>query len=97
MATDSLNEFSSFVNQQMLSVEDTNEHLSKASALMEVALRYDFSEFSEKTIHNYLWALSDVIQHAYSCSARSLNDVFEANRTVNNIITSYYVSKGASK
>lgn len=83
MATDSLEEFSSFVNQQMLSIEDLNAHLSKASALMEVALRHDFSDFSKKTIHNYLWALHDVIRCAYKCSAHSLKDVFVACGTVN--------------
>jgi len=83
MATDSLNEFSSFVNQQMVLIEDLYEHLSKASALMQLALHYDFSEFPPEIIHNYLWALGDIIQNAYTCSVHSLNATFAACRAVN--------------
>lgn len=83
MTPDNLNEFSLFINQQMLSSESINEHLSKASALMQIFLHYDFSEFSQKTIHDYLWTLSDMIENAYTHNIKSLNDIFAAYKVVN--------------
>jgi len=77
----------------MLSVEDLNEHLSKASALMQIALHYDFSELPAKTIHDYLWALSDNIQNAYTSSTDLLQTVFAACKTVNIVLASQSNSK----
>ena len=89
MGTNSLNEFSSFVNQQMSSIENLDEHLTKACALLEVALQHDFSEFSEETIRNYLWALNDIIVGAYRCCKQCLTEVFAANKLVNTAAASH--------
>lgn len=40
------------------------ENLMKAEALIDFALQNGISETSPHTIHNYLWAISDLIRQA---------------------------------
>lgn len=72
MANDSLNHFSSFVNQQMGSIETINDHLCKANSLIQVALHGSFLHYPKALIHNYLLVLSDLLENAIDCSKESL-------------------------
>lgn len=72
MADHSLN-FSSFVNQQIELQETIRSYLAKAQALIQVAIDSDsFGTFSHKIIHNYLWALSEVVDIACERNENSL-------------------------
>ncbi|MFT3742077.1 MAG: hypothetical protein QM752_05320 [Gammaproteobacteria bacterium] len=77
MANDSLNHFPSFVNQQMGSIEDIHEQLSKANAMMQVALHGSFLHHSKALIHNYLLIISDLLDNACQQSRQSLLDFDE--------------------
>ncbi|MFT3742407.1 MAG: hypothetical protein QM752_07095 [Gammaproteobacteria bacterium] len=78
MATDSLNHFSSLVNQQMGSIETIHDQLSKANALLQIALHGSFLHYPKSLIHNYLLTISDLLDSAYQQSQQSLVE-FEEN------------------
>lgn len=62
MGIHSLNEFSTFVNQQLDQIELTNEHLAKAIALIKIAAHPNLEDCSEQTIQNFLWVLGEHIR-----------------------------------
>jgi hypothetical protein len=73
MAHDSLN-LSSFVNQQIELQENIRSYLAKAQALLQVAINSDYLEDStHKVIHNYLWALSDMVDVACEANENALS------------------------
>ena len=80
MATDSLNHFSSFVNQQIDSLETINDQLAKANALIQVALHDGFSEYPAWILHNYLLLLCEIIGYAYDGSTTTLDAAFHISR-----------------
>lgn len=55
--------------------DDLYENLSRAHALICVAMHArDFSEFSEKIIHNYLWAVEQQICAALESYQKAFPD-----------------------
>lgn len=47
-------------------INDISEMMTKASALIQVALGDDFLNCTRKIQYHYLWALSDFIENAQS-------------------------------
>lgn len=80
MANLSLNEFTS--KQQLEYHEMQRNYLSQAEAMIQVALSREFLEFSEHIVHDYLWALSDVIKNARKFNEHSLNFLVRNECTV---------------
>lgn len=72
MAHSSINEFRLPVNEEMQLHDGINEYLSKAIALSQVALHDDFLNYSDKIVHDYLWALSEMLEKAYEHYRSSL-------------------------
>lgn len=70
MADNRINEFSSLINQQIKSLEIFNEYISKAEAILHLALQEDFLDNPKSVIHDCLWLLSDLV-----VQARQLNSV----------------------
>ncbi len=80
MAINSLNHFSSFVNQQIDSLEAINDHLAKANALIQVALCDSFLEHPAQIVHDYLLLLCEIIEYAYNGSTTTLDAAFHICR-----------------
>lgn len=53
----------------MDSQETLFEYLVKVEAMIEIVLAKDLGDFSKEKMHNYLWAVSDLVG-----KARELND-----------------------
>ncbi len=68
MAQNSLTDLMALINNQICSQETLVECLSKAQALIYVAIGNEFLDHEPCTIHDYLWALSDFIEQARSLS-----------------------------
>src|SRR5580658_2867450 len=64
MANNNPNHFSSFTGQQVNCLETIEDHLAKANALIQVALHEGFLDFSREVIHDYLLAVSDILENA---------------------------------
>ncbi len=60
-----INEFLSPINEPVHRYDALNEYLSKAMALSQVALHDDFLGYSRQITHDYLWALSEMIEKAH--------------------------------
>lgn len=72
-----LNDLLELIDQQKDAGEDVSACLTKAEALINVTLGCDFSDFPEKTIHDYLWALSDIIEKARTLQQASLDSLMK--------------------
>ncbi|HVV69585.1 MAG TPA: hypothetical protein VHE99_11250 [Gammaproteobacteria bacterium] len=80
MAIDSLNHFSSFVNQQINSLETINDNLAKANALVQVALQEGFIEYPAEIIRDYLYLLGEIVEYAFDRSTTALETIVRAGR-----------------
>ncbi len=60
-----INDPHSPVNEPIHGYDAVNEYLSKAIALSQVTLHDDFLGYSRQITHDYLWALSEMIEKAY--------------------------------
>ena len=60
------------INQQMKSRECLREYLSKATALMHVALENDLLRYLELVAYFYLWMLSDLLDQARELNEQDL-------------------------
>jgi hypothetical protein len=88
MAANSLNHFSSFVNQQINSLEAVNDNLAKANALIEVALLEGFLGYPESIIRDYLLMLCEIIGYAYNGTTTTLDAAFHFSREQKDAIIS---------
>lgn len=77
MAECSVSQLSSLINQQIDIQENLAEYLYKAEAIANVALSNDFHDYSPSIIHDYIWALCDLINQAKSLSEKSLDELFK--------------------
>ena len=59
MANQSVNELTWVINQKKV-----NEALLKAEALLQIALHSELQNEPAYTLHDYLWALSDLVSGA---------------------------------
>lgn len=75
MAKNSLSDFNSVINQYIDVQEQLLEQLSKIEALINVSLDENFLDYSERTIHDYLWAVSDIARQARGCCEQGLNSI----------------------
>lgn len=80
MTHPSINELSAFINQQIQSIEALSEQLLKAEALTHVTLGEDFLEFSDATIHHYLWVISDILRQARNINECALDALLKTRR-----------------
>ena len=81
MAETSVSDFMSLINQQVNSREELNICLSKAEALISVALSSDLTELPEVIIHEYLWTLSDLIEQAVKLNGNEIGFLLRFSRT----------------
>lgn len=74
MAIDMLTQLSSLINHQVDSHETLGTYLSKADALLQVALENDGFLVCPTTIpYYYLWVLSDIVGQAKAFNEEALN------------------------
>ncbi len=73
MAEHSITQLLSLINRQLDSQETLNTYLSKAEALMQVAMSDDFLSYPRAATYYYLWAVSDIIEQAQKLNEESLN------------------------
>ena len=72
MAANNLPDLKQIINQQLESRERLREYLSKATALMHVALENDFLRHPELVAYFYLWTLSDLLEQARDLNEQDL-------------------------
>jgi hypothetical protein len=61
--------------------EKIRENLAKAKALITVALLSDdFFEFRDYLLHDYLWALSDLISRAKYLNEKALDNLIKHSK-----------------
>lgn len=70
-------DYISIMKDEISSREILTDHLSKAKAMIHVALSGDFLNFKKLLINDYLWALSDIIERASSMNEDSLNNLLK--------------------
>ena len=73
MAEYSVSYLLNLINAQVKLLENINICLSKAEALAQMTLSDDFLDYSNVSIYNFLWALSDIIEQAKRLNEKSLN------------------------
>lgn len=73
MAENSLTDFVSLINQQVISQEELLGYLSSAQALTYVALGEDFLNFDKFIINDYLFILNKIIGQARTMCEQSLD------------------------
>jgi hypothetical protein len=73
MAGYSVPQLLSIINRQVGSQETLSEYLSKAEALVYVAMNDEFFNYPELIIHNYLWTLNDILEKAKQVNEEALN------------------------
>jgi len=93
MATDSLKYFSSFVNQQIDSLEIINDNLAKTNALIQVALQDGFIEYPAEIIRDYLHLLCEIVVYAFDRSKISLDAAFQVSREQKAVILGQLVGE----
>jgi hypothetical protein len=76
-------DWTSLIKDEINSREVLIEHLSKAKAMIHVALNGDFLNFEKLLINDYLWALSDLIERASRVNEQSLNSLLRQSRQKN--------------
>jgi hypothetical protein len=72
MANDSVNHLLILINKQVECLENQNEALYKARALMDVALGDSFQDHSKSVIFYYLCVLDDILENTLKLSEESL-------------------------
>ena len=72
MAEHSITQLLSLINRQLDSQETLNTYLSKAEAVMQVAMSDDFLSYPRATTYYYLWAVSDIVEQAKKLNEESL-------------------------
>jgi|LakMenEpi03Aug12_release.lakeMendotaPanAssembly.Ray.scaffolds.fasta_scaffold424831_2 hypothetical protein len=74
MDPNSLTDTKSLLNQQIASQEALINYLHKAKALTNVTLNIDFLGCDKTTLHDYLWTLNDLLEHASFLSEKIFNN-----------------------
>lgn len=64
MRQNSLTEYLSFINHQVICQEELLECHLKVNAMLKVLLESNLTNYSHSTIHHYLWGISDIINQA---------------------------------
>lgn len=82
MTPHSLSDYASFINTHIDHQEALAECLTKAEALIYVALRDDFLDSPETLISHYLWTLSDLIDQAKGINEKELKFSFIQQKVV---------------
>jgi hypothetical protein len=73
MSQNSVTEYLSFLNHQIISQEALLEYHLKAGAMLKVLLESNLHQYSYVTIHYYLDGLSDIISQAKDLNESLLN------------------------
>ena len=73
MNQNSLTEYLSFINHQIISQEELLEYHLKASSMLKVLLESNLPSYSYSTIHHYLWGINDIISRAKSLNESLLS------------------------
>ncbi len=77
----SLPDIDDFINKQELSHEKVCAFLQQASALARLAMTSSFAEQDEECQHEYLWALSDLLEEAKTLHQKTLEGWYKQFRT----------------
>jgi hypothetical protein len=85
MAENSLTDLVLLINHQTSHQERLSEHLSKAQALLNVALGEDFLNYNKSIINDYLSTLSGLIEQAKMISEQLLDTLLK-NRLSNHLV-----------
>jgi hypothetical protein len=87
---DTFNEISAVISRQINTQENLTEQLGKANALIQGALQVDFLDLPKSELHNYLWALADLIAEANQMSEQVLDalltDVPRATHSLDSLV-----------
>ncbi len=59
---------------------NSDDHLAKANALIQVALYDSFLEYPTQIVHHYLLLLCEIIEYAYNGSTTMLDAAFHISR-----------------
>jgi hypothetical protein len=85
MAENTINQPTTLINNPSSSEislqEKIRENLAKAKALTTIALLSDdFFEFRDYLLHDYLWALSDLIKRAIRFNEKALDNLIKHSK-----------------
>lgn len=72
MYQNSLAEYLSFINHQVICQEELLECHLKVNAMLKVLLESNLPNHSHSTMHHYLWGISDIINQAKSLNESML-------------------------
>lgn len=76
-----ISDFKSFLNETVVELQLIFEHHGKADSILEVALTGDFAQKPALIIHNFLWALSDIVNQAKNLNENLLNSMVDVVET----------------
>lgn len=79
MALNSVYDFLLLINQQIQNREQLRVFLSKAEALVVVAMRGDFLDNPSVIVYQYLWVLNELIEQASKLNEDSLSILLHRN------------------
>ncbi len=77
MNQNSLSEYYSFINDQIIFQEKLLEYLLQAESLFKVLLESNLSRYSYSVLHNYLDSISDTIIRARYLNEAVLNKLLK--------------------
>lgn len=80
MAINSVYDFSELINQQIENREQASTILSRAEALLVVAINNEFLTNSTLIVYEYLWILNDLIEQALKLNDGSLDTLFQVSK-----------------
>jgi hypothetical protein len=80
MATHSVNDVASLINNQIVFHEKIQDFLIKAEALANIALSRDFLESGQSVVNEYINVLYDFITEAKSLHQSALNNLIRSSR-----------------
>ena len=81
MASTSVSDFVSLINQQLNSREELNTYLSKVKALINVIIDSNLLDLPETTLYEYLCALSDFTNEAININEGALGLLLELSKS----------------
>ncbi len=79
MASYSVDQFASLINRQIKLQTEIQDYLVKINAIATVTTGDDFLDWDQSTIHDYLWALSDMICESKDLQEQALNDLLQGS------------------
>jgi hypothetical protein len=79
------------INQQIYSQEQSSMALSKAEALLEVALTADFQSRDSATVYHYLLIINETIEQAKKTQEQTIDSLLEVSKQIKESIEFIWV------